>query len=350
MMPPSTSRRLAAWSAASIATWPALAAATELGAHHALHAAGPQAQHIAHLWDLMLAVCGVVFAAVLVALLYAMWRSRRAEELPATPDLSSLDSEESPLLRSVVWATGISTVLLVALIAASIYTDRALARLPVQDAVHIEVTAHQWWWEARYDNEDLSKVFTTANELHVPVGKPVILSLKADDVIHSFWVPNLAGKKDLIPGRSATLKLRADHAGVYRGQCAEFCGYQHALMAFSVVADEPQAYTAWLAAQEQPAKEPQDKTTQRGKQVFMRGNCAMCHAIQGTDALAMHAPDLTHIASRKSLAAGTLQNNEDNLRRWIIDPNGVKPGANMPPTQLPEEDLRALVAYLRSLT
>jgi cytochrome c oxidase subunit II len=183
----------------------------------------------------------------------------------------------------------------------------------------------------------------------VPVGKTVLLRLRADDVIHSFWVPNLAGKKDLIPGREATLRLKADKEGVFRGQCAEFCGLQHAKMAFLVIAEPPEKYEAWAAAQRNPAHEPRSAQEKRGRELFVTGRCAMCHAIQGTAANARRAPDLTHLSSRKTLAAGMLPNTLGHLAGWILDPQGIKPGVNMPANPMPADDLYALLAYLGTL-
>jgi cytochrome c oxidase subunit 2 len=215
--------------------------------------------------------------------------------------------------------------------------------------VQIEVTGHQWWWELGYRGASPSDNFTSANELHVPVGRPVVIRLKADDVIHSLWVPSLAGKKDLIPGRTATMNFRADQPGRYRGQCAEFCGYQHAFMAFEVIAEPPAAYEAWAAAQRQPAPEPSDPTTRRGQEVFMRGACIMCHAIEGTTAAARKGPDLSHVGGRSTIAAGTLPNRPAEMARWIANPQDFKPGTNMPATSLSSDDMNALVAYLGSL-
>jgi cytochrome c oxidase subunit 2 len=244
---------------------------------------------------------------------------------------------------------GVSALLLLVLVVASVWTDRALAHLSLKDALHVRVTANQWWWALEYDDADPSKVFQGANELHVPVGRPVILTLRSNDVIHSFWVPNLAGKKDLIPGRTAQLQFRADKPGVYRGQCAEFCGFQHAKMAFVVVADPPAQYEAWAAAQRQAPPPPADATLQRGQQVFLGSTCVMCHNIAGTDATGRKGPDLTHFASRGSLAAGTLPNDAQHVAAWISDPQKHKPGANMPGHAFPQEDLQALVSYLGSL-
>jgi cytochrome c oxidase subunit II len=314
----------------------------------ALRTVGPQAQHILDLWRLTLGICTAVFAAVLLAFIYALWRAPRARE-DTPPDVSALHRTEPGLRNAVVSAIAVSAVLLLVLIGASVLTDRALARMALEDAVNIDVTANQWWWDLRYDNPDPSQVFTTANELHIPVGRPVILKLKSNDVIHSFWVPNIAGKKDLIPGRIATLQLRADRAGIYRGQCAEFCGLQHARMSFLVIAEEPDRYEAWAGQQRQTAPEPDDSQQQRGKALFLSTTCVMCHAISGTEASARHAPDLTHVGGRQSLAAGVLPNTPENLAAWIANPQAHKPGVNMPAHAFEQKDLQALAAYLHSL-
>lgn len=316
--------------------------------HHALQPAGPQAAALAQLWWVTLAVCTVVFSAVIAILALAVWRAPRADATTA-PDLSRLDRPEPALRRWVGFGVATSTVLLLGLLVATVLADRALARLALGDAVNIELTAHQFWWEARYDDPLPSRVFVTANELHVPVGRPVLLKLRASDVIHSFWVPSLNGKKDLIPGRISTLSLRADRAGVYRGQCAEFCGYQHANMALFVIADEPAAYASWAATQRRPAAMPEDGEARRGFELFTRSSCAMCHAIAGTQAQGRHAPDLTHLASRATLAAGVLPNNAATRAAWITDPQKIKPGVNMPPHAFAPADLAALNAFLGTL-
>jgi cytochrome c oxidase subunit 2 len=175
------------------------------------------------------------------------------------------------------------------------------------------------------------------------------VTLRANDVIHSLWVPNLSGKKDLIPGRTATLRLRADKPGSYRGQCAEFCGLEHALMALLVHAVPPSDYEAWAANQRQPAREPVDAVARRGREVFLGTSCTMCHTITGTTAQARLGPDLTHLASRQTIAAGMFPNNRGHLAGWIGDPQALKPGVNMPANTLPPDDLQALLAYLETL-
>jgi cytochrome c oxidase subunit 2 len=248
--------------------------------------------------------------------------------------------------QGVIWAVSISSALLVVLIVASVFTDRALAQLSLDEALKIEVTAHQYWWEARYDNPQSANIFTTANELHIPVGAPVIVTLRSSDVIHSFWVPNLQGKKDLIPGHTATIQLRADRAGAFRGQCAEFCGMQHANMAFLVLAEPPKQFREWTEHQRSPSATPVDEEQRRGREVFMRSNCAQCHSIAGTPATGRIGPDLTHLASRKTIAAGMLPNTKGHLAGWVVDPQQIKPGNGMPTTALTASDLNALLAYL----
>jgi cytochrome c oxidase subunit 2 len=318
------------------------------GLHDALNAMGPQAGHIAQLWNIFLLVTGLVYLAVLVVLFLVVRRAPRVH-VPEPPDLSTVNVPEPRLSRPVTLAVGASVALLLVLLAASVFTDRALARLPLKDAINIEVVAHQWWWTVTYKNGPVSETFETANEIHVPVGQPVLIELKSDDVIHSLWVPSLAGKRDLVPGRTATLAFQADRPGIYRGQCAEFCGFQHAFMAFEVQAQPQAEFAQWRQAQLQPAAEPGDPQAQRGKQLFQSIQCAMCHAVQGTLAQAHKAPDLTHLASRRTIAAGTLPNTPGNLASWITDPHQHKPGVNMPANPLSSEDLAALVAYLGTL-
>jgi cytochrome c oxidase subunit 2 len=190
---------------------------------------------------------------------------------------------------------------------------------------------------------------TTANEIHVPVGRAVEFELTSVDVIHSFWAPNFHGKKDLVPGHPTTHWFKAERAGTFRGQCAEFCGMQHAHMRFVIVSEPPAEFNAWLDAQRQSAPAPQTDAQKRGQQVFLNSSCVLCHTVQGTPARGMVGPDLTHIAGRKMLAAGTMPNTEGHLGGWIIDPQQIKPGVRMPQNQLSAADLRALLDYLESL-
>jgi cytochrome c oxidase subunit II len=309
---------------------------------------GVQAEIVYHLWLILLATCTLVFVGIMAALAMALRRAPRARR-DTPPAIELLERREPTVTRVVQVGVAVAAVLLIALLGASVYTSRALARLPLTDALHIDLTAHQWWWEARYDDTQPSHVFVTANELHVPVGRPVLVTLRASDVIHSFWVPSLVGKKDLIPGREATVAFRADRAGVYRGQCAEFCGYQHAKMALFVIADEPAAWQRWAEGQRAPAAVPRTAEEARGRQVFETGTCAMCHAVVGTRAGGRQAPDLTHVASRLTLAAGAIPNDVAARSAWIVDPQAIKPGANMPATNLSPQDMAAITAFLGSL-
>lgn len=320
---------------------------------NALEPAGIQAAHIVALWNLTLVVCGVVFTAVVLAALIALVRRGRsaAQAEPAPPDLTSLAQPERRTRRVVVSLSLASVVLLVGLIVADVATDRALSDLPVDRPLHIQLTGEQWWWQAVYPAEGNRPAFATANELHVPVGRPVVVSLKAADVIHSFWVPNLHGKKDMLPGLDSTIEFRADEPGTYRGQCAQFCGAEHALMAMLVVADAPARYAAWAAHQATPAATNASASviTQHGRDVFESSTCAGCHSVQGTSAHGSLGPDLTHLMSRRNIAAGVLENTPGNLAAWIHNPQAVKPGTLMPQVALSDADLHALVQWLCTL-
>jgi len=313
----------------------------------ALDAAGPQAAAIGQLWWLTLWLCVFVFTALMLALAWGLWRSRGGST--ATPAARPDEQGERRARRAVGAAVTLSTLLLTGLLVASVSADRALASLPLADALAIRVTAHQWWWEVTYDDANPQRSFTTANELVIPVGRPVVVTLQADDVIHSFWIPELHGKKDLIPGRIASIQLRADHAGTYVGRCAEYCGLEHAFMAFDVVALAPDGFDAWQARQRSNAPEPQDAAARRGRDLFMTGSCMLCHAVQGTSAAGRRAPDLTHFASRAHIGAGRVANTPQALAAWMEDPGKIKPGANMPAHLLPPADNAALVAYLETL-
>lgn len=313
-----------------------------------LNPTGIQAAHIYSLWNVMLWVCTAVFVAVMIALAMAVRRSGRGNE--ATPaDISRFLDPETTAHRSVMLGVAISVVLLLVLLAASVFTDRALARLPLQNALTLDITAHQFWWEVQYNDDPPSRMFTTANELQIPVGRPIVARLHSDDVIHSFWVPNLHGKKDLIPGETALIQFRADKPGDYRGQCAEFCGWQHAWMAFNVKALPIAEFEQWADQQRQSAPEPTTDVAKHGRDVFESGPCGMCHNIQGTNAHGQFAPDLTHVASRPTLAAGRLPNTPEHMMAWIVNPQQFKPGVNMPAVPLSPDDLRAVVAYLQTL-
>ena len=250
----------------------------------------------------------------------------------------------------VAAAAGLSVVLLVGLTIADVLTDRALSKLPVANALHIDLTGWQWWWQAHYADDGGQPGFVSANELHVPVGRPVVIALAAGDVIHSFWVPNLHGKKDLLPGVESTIEFRVDEPGTYRGPCAEFCGAEHALMALTIVAEPAASYTAWAAAQRADATVQADPLALRGMRVFTASHCASCHTVRGTSAKGLLAPDLTHLMTRGTIGAGALPNTPGNLLAWVRNPQAAKPGVTMPATDyLSDGDLKAVVAWLETL-
>jgi cytochrome c oxidase subunit 2 len=301
-----------------------------------LDPAGPQAAHISRLWWLMLWVTTIVFVLVLGFLAAALLRRHRA-------------TSEQSLQLAVVGAVGATLVILFGLLVASVWTGRAVASLGATSAVTIELVGHQFWWEVQFADADPSRRVRTANELHVPIGRPVVLNVTSRDVIHSFWAPNLHGKRDLIPGYTTAIWIQADRPAVYRAQCAEFCGKQHAHMALDVVAEPDAQFERWLDAQRRPAAEPANASQVRGRDVFMRRQCVLCHSIRGTLAQGLVGPDLTHLASRGKLAAGTLPNTRGHLAGWIVNAQGIKPGSLMPPNLMTSDELQSLLAYLESL-
>jgi cytochrome c oxidase subunit 2 len=250
----------------------------------------------------------------------------------------------------VLSAVSVTVVILFVFLIYSYSTGRSLtADLGKKNGLSIEVTGHQWWWEARYNDVDASNMFITANEIHIPVGVPVLFTLHGGDVIHSFWVPNLAGKKDLIPGKVSTMWLQADKPGVYRGQCAEYCGLQHARMAMWIVAEPQDQFNAWRQNQTQGSVPPATDSQRYGQQVFLSSTCVMCHSINGTPAGSNFGPNLTHVGSRNTIAAATVSNTREHLMRWIINSQQFKPGNKMPQNNIGQTELEALADYLQSL-
>jgi cytochrome c oxidase subunit 2 len=240
-------------------------------------------------------------------------------------------------------------VTLSALLVYSLTMGNALDLHAPPDALRIRVVGKQWWWEVRYESPGGATV-VLANELHIPVGRPVVVELATDDVIHSFWAPSLAGKVDMIPGRVNRLVLKVDEPGVYRGQCAEYCGGQHALMAFYVIVEGESTFSAWLDRQAQPAAQPNEPFLSVGREMFFRGECQRCHTVRGTQARGADGPDLTHVGSRHSLAAGVLRNHIGTMAGWIAGAQEVKPGNKMPAMNVYSgRELRALSAWLTSL-
>ena len=318
------------------------------GIDNALNPTGPQAQKLSGLWWLMFIVCSAVFVIVMIAVLLSL--RNRTDDAGVPPQVEPPVEQERKRWNVVVTAISITVVILFVFLIASFSAGRSLtAELAHKNGLTVELTGHQWWWEVRYPDADASNIFTTANEIHIPVGVPVVFSLKGADVIHSFWVPNLAGKKDLIPGKINTMWLQADKPGVYRGQCAEYCGLQHARMAFWVVAEPQEQFNAWRQSQIQGSVPPSTDSQKHGQQVFMRSTCVMCHAINGTTAGSNIGPNLTHVGSRNMIAAATLVNTREHLAQWIKNSQMFKPGNKMPQNNLGQRELESLADYLQSL-
>ena len=314
--------------------------------HSAFDPASPQARAVAHLWWWMFAIGGLVWLGVVVTM-FASLRTSRGER--GADGLSHSPPALRPRIEGTVkGALFITVLILLGFLAFDFSVGRALAARP-SDALTIELTGHQWWWEAQYADPDPSKRIVTANEMHVPIGRAVQFRLRSSDVIHSFWAPSLNGKRDLIPGYLSTLWFVADTPGVYRGQCAEFCGLQHAKMAFNIVAESKEKFDQWLGAASASPPPPSDSTAAYGERVFMSAGCAVCHSIGGTEAKATIGPNLTHFKSRLTIAAGTLANTSENVGRWVMNPQLVKPGTQMPPSPLSTVQLNALLAYLETL-
>lgn len=242
-------------------------------------------------------------------------------------------------------------VTVVALLASVVWTMVVLAKVgspPSEPRLTLDISGRQWWWQVRYQGEKPAQTFVTANELHIPVGEPVRVNLSSADVIHSFWVPALSGKTDAVPGQVNTTWLEADTPGVYVGQCTEFCGAQHAHMGLRVVAEPRDTFEAWLADQLTPAAAPNDQVAAAGQETFRR-RCAACHAVRGTAAGGAFGPDLSHLATRTTLAAGTVPNTPGFLSAWIADPQHLKPGTRMPDVALSGSELEQVRAYLATL-
>jgi cytochrome c oxidase subunit 2 len=290
----------------------------------ALDPAGPQAGRLADLWWFSFWVALAVWIVVIVFLVFAVKRGRERSSALIEP------SGDRPMRRGVVIASAITVVILSIFLVHDITTGRDLASLPRKNALRVEIKGHQWWWEVSYVDPTPGRMVTTANEIHIPVGEPVQIVGSSPDVIHSFWIPNLQGKKDLVPGHTTSAWLQADRPGVYRGQCAEYCGAQHAKMVALVIAERRPQFDAWYNGQLQDAKQPSDSVTTKGQEVFLKSACSVCHTIGGTLAGGTVGPSLTHLGSRLTLAAGSLRNSRGNLGGWIVD-------------------LQALLTYLESL-
>ena len=301
----------------------------------ALVAAGRDAAHIADLFIVMAIGALVIWVAVVAIAVYTI-RVRESH------------SQQAAKLLIVGGGVVAPAILLGALIAYGMPIVPTVLMLPTQHELTIHVTAKQWWWRIEYRTS--AGTIETANELRLPLGQRVELQLASPDVIHSFWVPSLAGKMDMIPGRLTRLALEPTQTGTFRGVCAEFCGASHALMAFSVVVMEPADFRAWLDVQARPAGAPDDPLAARGEASFIANGCSACHTIRGTSAAGRVGPDLTHVRSRRRLAAETLANEPNALVQWIGNAERFKPGVHMPAFRtLPANELSALAAYLSAL-
>lgn len=304
----------------------------------ALEPKGIDAAQIFDLTRIMTIGGGIIFVVVMVLVLLALFGPAGMRE-----NLSR---------RGWIIGGGIvfPVVVLTGLLVYSLMATNRMVQTEKPAAARIEVIGELWWWRVRYLDARGQAIFETANEIRIPVGQPVDLVLKSTNVIHSFWVPNLAGKIDMLPGQINKQRIQATQSGVFRGQCAEFCGAQHAKMAFYVVAQTPQEYEQWFAKQLQPPAEPQDAMLRQGRQLFLDNRCGLCHAIRSTEAKGMLGPDLSDVGSRHSLGAGILPNNRGAIAGWITDSQRIKPGNKMPAfNQFSGEELRALSAYLESL-
>lgn len=366
-------------SAASLAG--ILAQPIAVGRQSALETGGPAAARIGELWNFMLWSGTIITLLVFAGFAWAIFR-RRDPNKPAEADRpadtrgETLNDEsggrgqeetgrpwsERVGVRVMVWAgivfpaivLGIVLVYTLRTLGAVTLPSHAVARLgiaPADGEIVVEVVGRQYWWEVKYLDRQPQRTFETANELRIPVGRRVTVRLTSNDVIHSFWVPGLHGKMDLIPGRMNAITLEASTPGVYRGQCAEFCGVQHAKMAFVVVAEAPARFEAWAERQRQVVRRPapDDSAAVRNEAVFLGSGCILCHAVRGTLARGEVGPDLTHVASRLTLASGTLPNTPGHLYGWIGNPQAIKPGSKMPAVPLNARELHAIARYLATL-
>lgn len=299
------------------------------------------------LFTIFLAVCCIMYLLVIGFLLLGIFRAREGK---ANVVETGRHHQSNPAMRTtLIFWTALIGVGLVALAIASFFADRMMAKAATNEKLSINITANQWWWDIQYNSNDPSKILRTANELHLPVGVPVRIILASNDVIHSFWVPSLAGKQDLIPGRQTDITIVPKKVGIFRGPCAEFCGVQHAHMSLVVDVDSYADFIKWWDHQLQPAPTPTTPLTMAGYEYVTSGPCSACHNIGGTAARGQIAPDLTHFASRRSIAAGTMPMSEGNLYGWVEDPQSVKPGNQMPTIGLEPDQLHAVIAYLETL-
>jgi cytochrome c oxidase subunit 2 len=298
-----------------------------------LRPVSPQAANIATVWWVLLAVAALVFVAVGGFIWFALATHRRDNPRRWSDDRFV-----------VVGGIVVPAILLAGVGVLTVVSTRNLFAAAASRPLRVEVTGRQWWWEVHYPGLGI----VTANEIHVPTGQPVTITIDAADVIHSFWVPQVAGKLDAIPGQTNHLTFRVDHAGTYWGQCAEFCGLQHSHMAVVLDAVSPDRFRSWVAAHSGPPPAPTGEAA-RGEALFVNGTCAGCHTIAATPARGTAGPDLTDFGERHTIGAGAIFNDADGLRRWLQDTQREKPGSKMPTIDLSDDDIDALVAYLQGL-
>jgi cytochrome c oxidase subunit 2 len=313
-----------------------------------LNPVGPGAGHTEHEFALIFWITVAVYVLVILYLVFVIARKHHSLDIMPDP-IPTTDEGDRIARRSVVGAILVTVALLFIMMIGSFETSRALGSMNEENALTIDVYGHQWWWEVRYPNNEAYKTVETANEIHVPVGVPIRIHGTSRDVIHSFWAPNVHGKRDLMPGYDTEVMMQVDQPGRWRGQCAEYCGEQHAHMSFYMVGESKQEFEQWLNAQAESAVPPATPQTAHGQQVFLTHACVMCHTIRGTPAGSRVGPDLTHLASRKTIAAGQLPNTIGNLCGWILNAQAIKPGCRMPPNQMSGSDLQDLLAYLETL-
>jgi cytochrome c oxidase subunit 2 len=301
--------------------------------------ASPQGREILGLFWIVLGIAGVIFLVVTTLVVIAAIRFR---ERPGGPPPSTT---EENLVLEWIW-TAIPSLILAVLFVLTVRVMHQVDPNPGNRDVDLEIVAHQWWWELHYPGYGV----TSANEFHLPVKRKLLLRLESADVVHDFWVPALGKKVDAIPGHPNSLTLTIDHPGTFLGTCDEFCGAEHARMRIRVIGQSEDEFVAWAEHQASAAVEPSSPDARRGAKLFQQRTCASCHTIQGTPARGRVGPDLTHVASRETLASGVLANTPENLSRWIADPQAIKPGCQMPDLHLDPSEVQLLTAYLKELS
>ena len=336
-----------------------------------LEAGGPAAERIGELWNVMLVLGTITTVIVLVVMGVALFRKRKDDELPPEADrpadprgeLSNVEtggrgredqgrpeSERKGTRWMLFGGVAFPAVVLLILLVFSLRTLSAVSpRRADEAALTVEVTGKQWWWQVRYQNANPALMVETANEIRIPVGTRVRVMLESSDVIHSFWVPGLQGKTDMVPGRINVTWLQADRPGTWRGQCAEFCGVQHAKMGLVVVAETRERFEQWLTQQRRASVPPRDSLAAAGQAAFVSSGCVLCHSVRGTPAAGRAGPDLTHVGSRLTLAAGEFPNTRGHMQGWIGNPQALKPGSRMPAVELTSGQLHSIAYYLMTL-